>query len=79
MQGYDNLPTELRGWVARAILPWSATSVQRAYEKALRKTNDPSLALRELDALETRLIARDAAHVWGQDHPAACTNIRRCP
>lgn len=71
MGDYDSLPVELRQWVAGAALPWRAKSVQKAYDKALAKTGDRIMALRELDALQKHLIARDAAKVWGQSHPAA--------
>lgn len=69
MQDYDRLPADLRRWLATAILPWRAQSVRRAYDKALARTGDPDLALRELDAMQARLIAKDARKVWGQTHP----------
>ena len=48
MRDYDRLPAELRRWLASAILPWRAKSVQRAYDKALARTGDRALALQEL-------------------------------
>ena len=75
MRDYDRLPAELRGWLSNAVLPWRAQSVQRAYDKAYRRTGDRSLALRELDRLQQTLIAKDARNIWGQGHPA-CTNAQ---
>jgi len=69
MAEYDRLPRELREWLASAVLPWSATSARKAWVKALSKTNDPLRALDELDLLEAKLIAKDAASVWGQAYP----------
>ncbi|MEM0923888.1 MAG: DUF6525 family protein [Pseudomonadota bacterium] len=69
MREFDRLPAELRRWLARAILPWGPRSVRRSFDRALAKTGDPELALSTLDRLERRQIARDAAHVWGADHP----------
>lgn len=59
MAEFDRLPPELRAWLAKAAMPWSARSVRRAYKRALARTQDRSLALRELDALQARLIALD--------------------
>ena len=72
MQEFDRLPPDLRQWLSAANLPWSARSAQRAYAKALKRCRDSEAALRELDALQDRLIAKDAARVWGADHPASC-------
>ena len=71
MQEFDRLPEELRVWVATAKLPWRAGSVQTAYKKALRRTDDPARALQELDRLQNALIAKDARKIWGAHHPAA--------
>ena len=71
MRDYDKLPAELREWVATANLPWRAQSVQRAYEKALARTGNRRTALRELDALQARLVAKDALRIWGAEHPDA--------
>ncbi|MEM8592190.1 MAG: DUF6525 family protein [Pseudomonadota bacterium] len=71
MGEYDRLPKELRAWLATAILPWSATSARQAFTKALGRTRDPALALQELDALQAKLISRDASAVWGGDYPDA--------
>ncbi|MEQ8342148.1 MAG: DUF6525 family protein [Marinovum algicola] len=69
MRAYDNLPRELRRWLASAVLPWGAKSARRAYDRALARTGTPQLALRELDALQQRLVTRDAHQVWGPGHP----------
>lgn len=68
---YDSLPPELRRWMSEATLPWGAQSVRAAYEKALARTGDKTRALRELDAIERRLVAKDAGKVWIGQHPAA--------
>ena len=69
MSEFDRLPAELRGWVATAILPWRPQSVRRAYDKALKRTQDTSKALEELDRLQKRRITQDARRLWGEDHP----------
>ncbi|THH36285.1 hypothetical protein E4Z66_14250 [Aliishimia ponticola] len=73
MREHDQLPPELRQWVAGAMLPWRAGSVRTAYRKALARTGDSELALRELDRMQKAQVARDVGKVWGADHPqAAC-------
>lgn len=71
MRAYDSLPTDLRAWLSNAALPWSAHSVQRAFDKAMSRTGNRALAIQELDRLQARLIAKDARQIWGQDHPEA--------
>lgn len=71
MQEFDRLPPDLRRWLSDAHLPWSARSAARAYQKALERSGDAGRALRELDALQERLVAKDAPSVWGATHPAA--------
>lgn len=71
MRDFDGLPQELRVWVAQAMLPWSAASVRKAYAKAVARTGDKTLALKELDMLQRSLVAKDAARVWDAGHPAA--------
>ena len=70
MREFDRLPPALRAWLARACLPWGPRSVLRAYRRALGQSGDAGRALQVLDAIEARLIARDAARVWGDTHPA---------
>ena len=71
MRDFDRLPVELRRWMAEAKLPWRAGSVKTAYDKALGRTGDPVLALRELDRVQAGLVKRDAQRIWGRDHPEA--------
>jgi hypothetical protein len=68
---YDRLPPELRAWLARAVLPWRPESARKAFDRALAQTGSTRRALERLDAMERRLVARDAATVWGTGHPAA--------
>lgn len=70
MREFDRLPPALRAWLARACLPWGPRSVLRAYRRALGQSGDAGRALQALDAIEARQIARDAARVWGDAHPA---------
>ncbi|QPH55994.1 DUF6525 family protein [Pontivivens ytuae] len=71
MREYDRLPTELRAWLASAALPWRPRSVRRAFEAAYARTRDEASALRELDRLQSRLLAKDAGKIWGRGHPLA--------
>ncbi|MBY8978319.1 hypothetical protein KHP62_21110 [Rhodobacteraceae bacterium NNCM2] len=77
MREFDRLPPDLRAWLATAVLPWRPRSVRRAFDEALSRTNDRSRALRELDRLQDRLIARDARKIWGQDYPCAISEADR--
>ena len=79
MQAYDRPPAELRQWLSSAILPWGPVSARRAYQKAFARTGDARLALQELDALQARLVGRDARRVWGEEHPAANPSESRNP
>lgn len=71
MREFDGLPQPLRAWVATAELPWRPGSVRRSYERALAETGTVDRALKELDRLQERLIAKDAKKVWGEVHPRA--------
>lgn len=71
MADHDRLPGHLRAWVAAAPLPFSADSVLRIWTRALRQTGDVAAARAVLEARAAALIARDAARIWGPDHPAA--------
>ena len=71
MHEFDRLPRELRQWMSTAMLPWGAGSARKAYQRAVTRTGDPMLALKELDAIQDRLIRKDAGQVWGAQHPAA--------
>lgn len=76
MAQHDRLPPELRAWLAQAALPWSAHSALKLWHRALREAGgDTSAAKAALTRAEARMIARDAALVWGADHPAACAPL----
>ncbi|MDH2327007.1 DUF6525 family protein [Cereibacter sp. SYSU M97828] len=68
MRRYDALPPDLRAWLQDAALPWSATSALRLWTRALAVS--PADPARFLAAAEARSIARDAARIWGKDHPS---------
>lgn len=71
MEAYDAAPPALRRWLAGALLPWSVDSALQRYRRALRATGDETRALAALSAREAELVARDAALVWGREHPMA--------
>ena len=69
MREYDRLPSELRCWLAGALLPWGPKSAKQAYARALSQTRDPEKALHKLSRIEARLIAKDIEKIWGAEHP----------
>jgi hypothetical protein len=69
MQEFDRLPAELRAWLANAVLPWRPRSVRSAFAKAVARTQDKASALRELDRLQARLVARGRAPGLGNRPP----------
>lgn len=70
MERYDRLPPELRAWLARAALPWSAQSVARIWSRALPEARgDVDAALRRLDQAERRMLAKDRPKIWGAGYP----------
>lgn len=69
MTRYDRLPPELRGWLATAALPWSATSALRVWRRAMADCTCPHHALTCLCAAEARLLAKDAPDIWGLSYP----------
>ena len=71
MGEYDRLTPELRAWLSSAMLPWRPKSVQRAYRAAYAKIGDAAGALKELDRMQKRLVAKDAQRIWGPEHPDA--------
>ena len=77
MGEYDRLPAELRAWLSTAVLPWGPRSVRRAYDRAVARTRDKTLALEELDRIQDRLVARDAGKIWGKEHPSAAERVGR--
>jgi hypothetical protein len=71
MSEFDRLPSSLRQWVAQADLPWSAASVRRQWQEAMRKSaGDERAALDQLTLKQARLMAKDATRVWGENYPA---------
>ena len=65
MAAFDQLPTELRHWLAQAALPWSPCSALRLWRRALRANGgDAAAAAGYLSQVECRQLARDA-DVWG--------------
>ena len=72
MAQFDRLPPELRQWLAQAALPFSAKSALKLWQRSLRDSaGNTAAALAALAQAEARLLARDAARIWGADHPAA--------
>ena len=71
MSDFDDLPRELRVWVATADLPWRPKSVLKSYKRAVSEQGDQKKALEELDRLQARLVSRDARKIWGEGHPRA--------
>jgi hypothetical protein len=69
MASYDRLPRDLRLWLAEAALPWSAPSVLRLWQRALRETGCAKAARDRLARAEAKTLAREAARVWGQCYP----------
>lgn len=59
MAAYDRLPPALRRWLAGAVLPWSAASVRRIWERALAETGSEAEALARLRAAEARTLGRE--------------------
>jgi hypothetical protein len=69
MAAYDRLPRDLRLWLAEAALPWSAASVLRLWQRALRETGCARAARDRLARAEANTLAREAARVWGKSYP----------
>jgi hypothetical protein len=69
MAAYDRLPRDLRLWLAGAALPWSAASVLRLWQRAIRETGCTQAARDRLARAEAKTLAREAARVWGSAYP----------
>lgn len=70
MRAYDALPTDLRQWLAAAVLPWNPKSVRRVWFQAIKNAQGDTQAARAaLSALERRRLERDVARIWGNAHP----------
>ena len=50
-------------------LPWSAPSVLRLWQVALRETGSEAAALARLDRAEQAMLRREARQIWGAGHP----------
>lgn len=64
MQDHDKLPQDLRLWAIEAALPWSARSLRRIWDKALRETGSREAALARLSAAEAATLRKQAREVW---------------
>lgn len=71
MARHDSLPPPLRRWLIHAALPWSATSLLRLWQRALRETGSESAALLRLAQAEQAMLRREAPRIWGKGHPLA--------
>lgn len=77
MSAYDRLPPDLRTWLAEAALPWSAASVLRLWQRAIRETGCAKAARDRLARAEQKTLAREAARVWGSAYPRAQALAKR--
>lgn len=77
MSAYDRLPPDLRTWLAEAALPWSAASVLRLWQRAIRETGCAKAARDRLARAELKTLAREAARVWGSAYPQAQALAKR--
>lgn len=77
MAAYDRLPRDLRQWLAGAALPWSAPSVLRLWQRAIRETGCAKAARERLARAEAKTLAREAARVWGASYPVQALAKRR--
>lgn len=59
MKEFDRLPPHLRCWLRNADLPWSPTSVKRAYLKALRNSGNCKIAIAELDKMQSKQLSKE--------------------
>lgn len=71
MARHDALPPALRRWLIHAALPWSAPSLLRLWQAALRETGSEAAALARLDRAEQAMLRREARQIWGTGHPLA--------
>ena len=60
MAAHDALPAPLRQWLKGAVLPWSAQSARRVWEREVRRSGVEG-ALRRLAEVEAATLAREAA------------------
>ncbi|KPP93101.1 MAG: hypothetical protein HLUCCA08_10915 [Rhodobacteraceae bacterium HLUCCA08] len=70
MRAFDRLPAPLRRWAARAALPWSARSLQRAWHKALVQADGcERRAMETMTRLEEHALEQDGPRIWGAGYP----------
>lgn len=70
MRAHDALPVPLRCWLTQAALPWSERWARKVWDRALKECRgDVAVALSRLERAQTRLLAQDAARVWGPGYP----------
>ena len=60
MAAYDALPPALRGWLARAALPWSPASCLRIWQRMQAQGAPTAQILATLDRAEARALMRAA-------------------
>lgn len=58
MAAHDALPAPLRLWLKGAVLPWSAESARRIWEREVRRSGVAG-ALRRLAEVEAATLARE--------------------
>lgn len=71
MAEHDRLPPDLRRFMIEAALPWSAASILRIWRKELARGQSPAAALDRIRRAAAATLRREAALVWGPDHPDA--------
>ena len=59
MKEFDRLPPYVRRLLRNADLPWSPTSVKRAYLKALRNSGNCNIAIAELDKMQSKQLSKE--------------------
>lgn len=78
MERYDRLPAELRHWLSKAALPWSAQSTLRLWSRLHRETGgDIDRMTRRLDLAEQKMLMRDRTRIWGSDCAATPLGMER--
>ena len=59
MRAYDSLPTPLRQWLSKAVLPWSPVSAHKIWRRAQAKGLNADEALALLCRAENQTLSRD--------------------
>jgi hypothetical protein len=66
MADYDRLPSDLRGWLSQAALPWSPRSVLRVWRSAMKTyENDQEAVHLYMSQLEAKKLKKEAKKIWG--------------